>query len=312
MCIRGKQKGTDIDIEQLKVILEKNDFSTHDIVVTGGEPSIHEKYLDIVRMMCGKAKTVTVTSNGTLDLSLEAVSDLSNLFFQISIDGDEVAHNLIRGNNTFNRTWNTLLQMDTMGIKYAVASVVSRKNKMEIFRLIEKLETLHHMMYWRVSYEMPFGSAFGIDDIMSADEWNIFVNELLGKTNFRLKIQKIFPFDLYIKRRKDLEKAAASRKRRINCGSGSNKIYIYPDFKAYPCTCLTDFCVGDLKESSLEEIMYSDEMKMFSEYTLLGESECQNCEYKKFCNGGCVGMSYHYFGKLGMGDLRCPKLYKKK
>ena len=49
---------------------------------------------------------------------------------------------------------------------------------------------------------------------------------------------------------------------------------------------------------------------VFSEYALKEESECQKCEYKTFCNGGCVGMSYHYFGELGMGDKRCPKLHK--
>lgn len=92
--------------------------------------------------------------------------------------------------------------MEESSIKYSVASVVSNKNRVEIFDLIPKLAGLSHMRYWQISYEMPFGRD-GFDNMMSADEWNAFVNTVLGKANFRLKIEKLFPFDLYekIKRR---------------------------------------------------------------------------------------------------------------
>ena len=70
--------------------------------------------------------------------------------------------------------------------------------------------------------------------------------------------------------------------------------------------------MGDLSKEPLDRILDSDKNKVFSEYQLAEDSECQSCEYKKFCNGGCIGMSYHYFGKLGMGDIRCPKLQRAK
>lgn len=311
MCIRGKKQGSDMDIEQLKQIMENNVFSDHDIVITGGEPSLHEKYLDILLMMSQNAKTVTVTSNGTLNLQLDKLRNLENLFFQISLDGDKKIHDRIRGSNVFDRTWNTLQIMEFMGIGYSVASVVNKKNRLDIFDLIDKLSGLKKMVYWRVSYEMPFGNASGIDDIMSAEEWNSFVDNLLKTVNFRLKIKKLFPFDLYEKRWSDLEKTAFKCNRSINCGSGINKIYVYPDFRIYPCTCLTDFCVGELGKQSFSEIMNGEKIKLFSEYSLKNGADCQDCKYKNYCNGGCIGMSYHYFGKLGMGDLRCPKLSKK-
>lgn len=301
-----------MDVGQLKRIMEDNDFSDHDIVITGGEPSLHKRYSDIVRVMSEKAKTVTVTSNGTLDLQLDKLKNLENLFFQISLDGDEKIHDRIRGNNAFSRAWHTLQMMEFLQIKYSVASVVSIKNRFGIFDLIDKLEKLKSMAYWRVSYEMPFGSASGIEDIMSAEEWNSFVDDILKKVNFRLKIKKLFPFNLYEKRWIDLEQTAFKCRRSINCGSGVNKIYIYPDFRVYPCTCLTDFCVGQLGKQLFCEIMNGEKIKTFSEYGLKHESDCLDCKYMSVCNGGCIGMSYHYFGKLGMGDLRCPNLFRKK
>lgn len=301
-----------MDIEYLKEVAENNNFYDYDVVITGGEPSIHSNYQDIVELMCLKAKTVTVTSNGTLDLHMEALMHYENLFFQISLDGDETEHNIIRGKESFEQTWCSLEKLDKLHMKYSVASVVSQKNKNEIFKLIPKLETLLNMRFWRISYEMPFGSAEGLLNIMGAAEWNAFVDNLLEAVKFRVKIQKIFPFDLYDAKKNELENLALSRKRSLNCGSGSSKIYVYPDFNVYPCTCLTDFCVGNLITTSLPEILEGVENRRFSEYELKAESECQTCEYKIFCNGGCVGMSYHYFGELGLGDKRCPKLQKKK
>lgn len=307
MCIRGKQKGINLDIDILRKIVGENDFSGHDIVITGGEPSLHTDFVSIVKLMCGISKTVTITTNGTYGDYLDELMQYDNLFFQISLDGNREKHDQIRGKRAFERTWQTLLKLDQLRLKYSVASVVSHKNRNEIFELIPELEELPNMRYWRVSYEMPFGSA-GFESMMHADEWNCFVNDLLERVSFRLKVQKIFPFDLYEKRKAELEQTPAGRLRNLNCGSGKSKIYVYPDFKVYPCTCLTDFCVGDLSKKPLTEILSSDQNRIFSEYKLAEEAKCHNCEYKKFCNGGCIGMSYHYFGKLGMGDVRCPKL----
>lgn len=297
-----------MDISELNRIVEENDLSEHDIVVTGGEPSIHSNYSNIVKLMANNSKSVTVTSNGTLDLKFEELSTLNNLYFQISIDGDRDTHNAIRGKGAFESAWNNILKMDAIGVRYSIASVVSKKNKDEVFKLLPLLEKLKNIRFWRVSYEMPFGSALGIEETMTAQEWNNFVDVLLQKAKLRIKIQKIFPFKLYDERKDELEKRIGSGKRRMNCGSGVNKLYVYPQFDVYPCTCLTDFCLGNLSVQRLEDIICGEQIKPFSEYELLMESECQNCEYKKFCNGGCIGMSYHYFGKLGMGDLRCPKI----
>ncbi len=307
MCIRGFQTGVDMKINDLTSVVEKNDLSNHDIVVTGGEPSIHNEYTSIVDILCKKSKTVTVTSNGTLPLHIDDLNNYDNLFFQISLDGDRETHDAIRGKGSFERTWKNIRLLDSEKMKYSVASVISKKNINDIYRLIPLLQDLSNMRFWKISYEMPFGSA-DINNIITADEWNDFVQAIIKRVNFRLRIHKLFPFDLYDKNKNILDKDDINRVRNINCGSGRTKIYIYPDFNVYPCTCLTDFCLGNLMENTLDDIINSENNIPFSDYRICEESVCKDCEYKKYCNGGCIGMSYHFFGKLGMGDIRCPKL----
>ena len=115
MCIRGKQHGSNMDIDKLFNVVKNNDFSEHEVVITGGEPAIHEKYFDIVKMMSKYSKKVTVTSNGTLNLKIDELKGLDNLFFQISLDGDAVSHNLIRGEGAFEKTWDNILKLDSLG-----------------------------------------------------------------------------------------------------------------------------------------------------------------------------------------------------
>lgn len=311
MCIRGRQNGVNIDFDILKKLDCVNEIGSHDIVITGGEPTLHPEFREIVTFMCNQAKTVTVTSNGTLNYYLEQELLKDNLFFQISLDGDQYTHDGIRGNGAFRKTLNTIKKLDEIGAQYSIATVASRKNKEAMLELANILSTLSHMRYWRISYEMPFGSA-SFDNMMTATEWNKFVDFMLENVGFRMKIQKIFPFELYDARKNELENLVNKSNRCFNCGSGKNKIYIYPDYNVYSCTCLTDFCLGNLKKLSLSEILNGNEIEKFAKYRLSADTVCNKCEYKKFCNGGCIGMSYHYFGELGKGDIRCPKLEKKR
>mgnify|MGYP006873229262 CR=1 FL=1 len=79
---------------------------------------------------------------------------------------------------------------------YTVSSVVSNKNIDGIFRLENLLRQRHKMKYWNISYEMPFGSAT-VAKSMSALEWNRFVDKLIGNAKVKIKIKKLFPFELY-------------------------------------------------------------------------------------------------------------------
>ena len=306
MCIRGNKTNKELSLIDFEDIVSLEEFADHDIVITGGEPTLCKDFISIVSYLKDKCKSISVCTNGTTDFYINKEFLDSRIKIQISIDGTEDIHDSIRGRNSFKRILSTVSKLEALDIPYTISSVVNKSNAICMKDLADILGNFKHMKYWNISYEMPFGHA-DIKELMPTEDWNAFVDNMLDYVCFKMKIQKMFPFELFDKNKERLEEIFKDH-RCSNCGSGRNKIYIYPDLYVYPCTCLTDFCLGNLKDSSLTQIMNTDLALRFADYTVLPESKCQNCEYLKYCNGGCIGMSYHYFNKLGCGDIRCPKL----
>ncbi|MDE6755059.1 MAG: radical SAM protein [Muribaculaceae bacterium] len=309
MCIRGNKSNKELSLVDLQNLHSISEFADHDIVITGGEPTLCKDFVSIVNFLKGKCKSISICTNGTTDFYINKEFFDFQVNIQISIDGTEDVHNTIRGKQSYSRIMHTISKLEEIDIPYAVSSVVNKNNRTCMKELADILGNLESLRCWNISYEMPFGHAV-INEIMTAEEWNNFVDDMLDYVNFRMKIQKMFPFELYDKNKAKLEEIFKGR-RCSNCGSGQNKIYVYPDLFVYPCTCLTDFRLGNLKDSSLSQIMQTKLALSFANYSLLPESKCQKCEYLKYCNGGCIGMSYHFFKKIGLGDIRCPKLRDK-
>ncbi len=311
ICIRGKQYDRDLDYDEFSRVFSSEEYRNMEIVITGGEPTLHPKFVDIVLMASKYFKNVLVASNGTTDYYLEELKSLKNIIFQISLDGAMTTHDLIRGQGAFEATISTINKFEENELNYCIASVVGNSNNESILELVPVLKTLKKMKFWRVSYEMPFGNS-NAQSIMLAEEWNQFVDKILEVVEFKMLIKKIFFFEIFDKYINNEEKILT---RCFNCGSGKDTIYIYPNFDVYPCTCLTDFCIGNLKNDSLDSIIKSSLNKKFTCYSLDEELPCISCKYFEYCNGGCIGMSYNILGSMGKGDIRCPILrsyYEKK
>lgn len=304
MCIRGEQHNKDMSLKEFVKIVKRGTFSNTELVITGGEPTLHDHFIEFVKFSSNNFKKVLIATNGTTNYYIDHLKNINNLMFQISLDGDKKCHDFIRGEGSFNLICQTIKKFEKNNLKYCIASVVGYNNKTKIFDLIPFLKNLSKMTYWRISYEMPFGNANN-QFIMSSSDWNNFVDEILKKVNFRLLIKKIFAFELYDKY---LESNTCVNDRCFNCSSGKENFYIYPNFNTYPCTCLTDYCIGNLINSNILDIINSKYNQKFMNYKIEKDSPCHSCKYFTLCNGGCIGMSYHILGSIGKGDIRCPIL----
>lgn len=306
-CIRGGKKNNNLSLKKLKFILRTNDFSNDQVLLTGGEPLLHENFREIALNCLDKFKYVSVNTNGLL-LNENTIITNSRIHYQVSLDGNEIEHDSLRGKGTFVQVLNNIKLLDHIGISYNIASVINRSNYTKIEQLIPILYELKNMKYWKVESQLPFGCGVR-EQCVDVKEWNNVVDLLISKTPFKLKIKKLFNFSAIDELSKEKRDELKNRKL-LNCGSCKQKVYIYPDLTVYPCTCLKDFPLGNLEEDSLNNILSGEKAQIFVDYKLDSYSQCLSCKYLDICKGGCIGCSYNIFGKLGMGDARCPLIKK--
>lgn len=305
-CIRGNMPGNkQLDIDNLYNVLNKNDFRKYNLLLTGGEPTLHKQICDIILYCKDRFKSISINTNGIETAWLDNLS-YKHIHIQISLDGTKDVHNYLRANgkeDVFSKVLQTIEKIENMDISYNISSTICKSNKENIEALSEYLLKFKKMKYWKVSPQLPFGCGNSAD-MIETKEWNKLVDDLIENSHVRLRIKKYFDFDL-------LEDCIQNNylkhlHPKINCGDVRHKLYVYPDFTVYPCTCLTDFPLGNLLTESLFNIITNAKSDKFVNYKVLENSACYKCKYLSYCNGGCIGMSYNQLGKLGKGDIRCP------
>ena len=262
---------------------------------------------DLISYSIQHFKEVCINTNGVKNSWIDNIST-KNIHVQVSLDGSPSIHNLLRNNSQeiYSRIIKTIQKLERYDISYNISTTVNKINYDDIFNFMNTLSNFKKMKYWKVSPALPFGCN-KLENTVSIDEWNKLVDYLLENCNVIIKTKKLFDFNLL---EKYLNNNSKIMNIKTNCGSITEKIYVYPDFTVYPCTCLTDFPLGNLEKQTLTEIIEAPKSKLFKYYTVTDDSICKTCKYLNFCNGGCIGMSYNHYKKLGKGDFRCPIIKK--
>lgn len=305
-CIRKvKPRGScDFSYDNLNQLLNQVDeiFKQHTYVITGGEPTLHPHFCEIVSRTIQSEGSIAITTNGTnADSFVPLCDDAKNINVQVSLDGNREAHDSIRGAGAFDIAVKTIQYLLASGFCVTVASVVNKINVDSFVQLSEIISRLH-IPSWSLSMEQAF-TAEAISRGLTTSEWNSFVDEIIKVANVHVKIRKHFDFDLFEKMETKLGKERIARCAIPNCGVGRTKVYIYPDGTVLPCTCLPELAIGNIFTDDAALIRTRFEGIRCDP---LANSVCHTCRWKYFCNGGCPGHSLRLTGVVGLGDDRCP------
>ncbi len=98
------------------------------IILSGGEPLLHPDFVeagDIVRKLNGH---LTMSTNGIL-IPQYVHTFQKNDGIQVSVDGDEGAHDFIRGKGTYAKAVKALQLLDEHGIRHSLSFTISQANK---------------------------------------------------------------------------------------------------------------------------------------------------------------------------------------
>ena len=108
----------------------------NELILSGGEPLLHPNFVeacDIIRKLNGH---ITMSTNGLL------IPKYIHLFtrndgIQISIDGDQKAHDYIRGTGSYEKAVTGLKLLDEYGIRHTLSFTINQTNKHCVDHIID-------------------------------------------------------------------------------------------------------------------------------------------------------------------------------
>lgn len=254
-CDIWKRKGKDINPE----ILKKLPKSLRDIDITGGEPFLHPKLLQIIKIL-GKnhhSARLLITTNGLLPekiakITPDLIKEHKKIAFRISLDGADGVHNKIKGvKNAFGQVLKTIKILKELKIKdLGIIFVLSKLNTSELPKVLSfcRKEKLQFSLNLVCDSPIYFGE----------DHSNLKADQPEIKKNLQLVRNFLLPsFNpknwgkawFYQK----LLNYSQSGKRCLKCGAGKEFFYLQPDGSIYLCH-LKNWRIGNLQRQSFGQI----------------------------------------------------------
>lgn len=150
---RGKRELALAEIE--KVLREFEMVQGLRLLITGGEPLLHSRFKDINRMLPAFSFRKVLLTNGVI-LKKETLEGLNFHEIQISIDGLEGSHDLLRGRGTFSVTLEAAENCLAKGFAVSVSTMVHPAN-LNDFDALEKLFREMGIREWSVDVPCSAG-----------------------------------------------------------------------------------------------------------------------------------------------------------
>lgn len=246
------------------IIDELVEMNVVDIVLTGGECTLHNNFMEFLSYLQGKNLLITILSNGQL-IDEETVKQMINIDIfdvRISFYGLQKTHNnFVNNKNAFEKSLNALkLLKKYKGIGTGVfLATKDNFNEIENFINIFKENNLN--------YEI--GSF--IYPTTEGDRQPI---------NYRLDNDLKEFTDKYV------DNCFGS-----HCSAGISRFRISPDGNVTPCELLKNIILGNVYKQSFKEIFQTGRVSWLKEFEEINKAnECNKCELREFCSS-CIGLS---------------------
>jgi len=156
-CFIGPQTGADLPLAQITRLADE--FATlHGLrfIVSGGEPLMHRYFWKLNELLPAYPFRSVLLTNGTL-LDKEAARTLRFHEVQVSLDGPQDAHDLLRGPGSFRRAIAALRNLAEAGVPISVASMVFAGN-LERFDELERILQEFPLRGWSIDVPCPAGT----------------------------------------------------------------------------------------------------------------------------------------------------------
>lgn len=325
-CYDDTEDHVHMPFDQCTVILDKffafcnkwNRFPR--LWITGGEPTIHPHFWDILDYVQEKADQscfVTILSNGTTitDMFVKKVKAYSmRIDVQISVDGATAeTHDRIRGEGTFEKAVTALRLMAPADIITHMHFVVHKDNYEDGFLMTDLAKKLG-VNVLTVTRLVPWGRGKELYEKMLTPEQ---VQRLYKKLSDDYDdILSVYPPKPHIARERcdwpiiypDPLTEEAFSKNGHRCGAAQSYLNVMENGDVYPCRRLPILVGNILKEDFMQIWQHPLMWKLRQKHEYV-TGKCQNCYFcvaaPHLCSGGATCIAYACFNDPFQPDPQC-------
>jgi len=292
------------------------------VILSGGEPTLHNDIYDIASYINGKGIRVTLSSNGTTinEKMAGRLADSGVKYVGISLDGYGHKNDEFRGvKGAFEKALNGLKLVKDAGMMNGIRFTVTKYNVQDlnsVFSLAEQLQVDRFCLYHLV----PAGRGSLNQDI-SNDERRKVIDFLVEKTyeihdkGIEMEILSVDnPVDgiyLFLKLLKHDDPRAKEvyklLRRRGGDNSGIKAGNIDPWGNVHPNQFWWDYSQGNVKENKFSDIWRNENGIIYDlrhRKVELLKGKCATCNFKDIC-GGFRLRALRYNGDLWAEEPDC-------
>lgn len=280
-----------------------------DIHITGGEPTLHKNYKEIISLIISQNIDTRLITNGLLldknDLwELERIG-LKNIMF--SLDGLERFHDFVRGPGTFSKTLSTIKTAIDLGYNVRVNTVAWVENVQDIFTLMRLLNDIGVNIY-SIFLGSPVGRGKNLSNlsIVKDEDWHTFLESLRIKyVDNQLAIKVVVEQGFVSIGKKDIDYNVMR-----SCSAileNTEYLTIRADGNIYPCVFFNEEYQSIGNIHNLDGLDLNRNLKHNRYYHDVSRQpdDCQSCDVKDYCKGGCRG--FHSYTSEVFKDTRCHR-----
>lgn len=164
-CFLGDSGHTDLPLDAIAHIIDEFEaMQGLRLMVSGGEPLLHRDFWQINELVAEKDLRSILLTNGTL-LDPATAARIEFREVQVSLDGMQEAHELLRGPGTFARSLEAIRTLTASGSQVSVATMIHGGNLDDFERLGDLLRQLG-VREWSIDLPSPTGHMAGNPDLM--------------------------------------------------------------------------------------------------------------------------------------------------
>ncbi|MFX1554795.1 MAG: radical SAM protein [Promethearchaeota archaeon] len=321
-CLIDEKSGTDeMKLEDIKKILfELKKFHVFIINFSGGEPLVRTDFLDILKATSELNFGIRLSTNGLLitEKLLEKFVDLDVFCIQFSLDGIGDTHDNFRGmKNAYNKTIEAIQLAVEKGFYITISTMITSQTINEIPDIIN-LAVKMGVSSLKFNTFMPVGRGKKNKDIFVVSKKRLkeLALELskIKKKNERkidLQIDAVYPWLINSQNIPQNNPNFIEISPKIKCSAAQTNLVISPNGTVYPCPYLSDFPLGNVLNTPINEIWNNNDgiLGTFRNQTQSNlKGKCNNCHHvPEKCIGGCRAAAYIETGDLLEEDPFCWK-----